>query len=75
MEKSGFDCEMLWNEFFAEYDEQGNQTLRKGDFLYCNKEKAAFPYIDLQTRRWQILYVHKSGLVSEVVLSISLTGP
>ncbi len=73
MEKSGFICEMRWNEFFAEYDEQGIQTTRKGDFLYCDKEKATFPWIC--TTRWQIAIVHKNRVVTEALVSIGEICP
>ena len=77
MEKSGFKCEMKWNGSFAYYDDKGNQqATRNGeDYLYCDKEKSAFPFILLQTRRWQIAIVHKNGVVTEAVVAISLTGP
>jgi hypothetical protein len=83
MQKSGFECEIIWNRSFGDYDEQGNPTPppralpqiegKRVDFLYCDKEKAAFPYIF--TRRWQIAIVHKNGAVTEVRVAISLTGP
>ena len=108
MQKSGFECEMVWNKTFGDYDEQGNPTpppralpqiggifgdptplselsllihslvshfAKQVDFLYCDKEKAAFPYILGVTRRWQIAIVHKNGVVTEVRVAISLTGP
>lgn len=85
MEKSGFECEMVWNKSFGDYDEQGNPIPpplalpqiggKRVDFLFCDKEKAAFPYIFPVTRRWQIAIVHKHGIVTEIRVAISLTGP
>lgn len=75
MEKSGFDCEMMWNESFAEYDDEGNwRPSRSGeDFLHCDREKTVFPWIC--SRRWQIAIVHKDRLVKEVFVAISETCP
>jgi hypothetical protein len=74
MVKSGFKCEMLLNKSFAEMDYDEHQTTREGiDFLYCDKEKAAFPYgCD---RRWQIAIVHKNAVVTEQLISIGLICP
>src|SRR6266404_5423637 len=72
MKKNGFKCEMMWNDSFAGEDDKGNRVTREGmDFLYCDKEKMAFPLI---LRRWQIAIIHKNGVVSEVSVSIHLTG-
>lgn len=74
MGKSGFVCEMMCKESFADYDEWGNRTTRKGDFLHCDKEKRAFPYIFFISRRWQIVMIYENRVVTRVLVSISLTG-
>ena len=69
MKKSGFKCQLMWNESFA--SDGAGKIPRKGDLLYCDKEKSAFLVFD---RRWQIAIVHKNGVVSEMFVSIGLTG-
>jgi hypothetical protein len=73
LKNSGFGCSMLWNESFIDQDSKGNPIWRAGvDFLYCDKEKAVFPYINLQTRSWRIRVVHKNSLVSELAVWVVL---
>ena len=70
MKKSSFECKMMWDELFAS-DCQGADS-QKGDFLYCDRTKFAFPFFE---RRWQILIFHVNGLVTDVLVCIGLTGP
>jgi hypothetical protein len=70
MSKSGFNCGMRQNELFAAGCE--GPATRNGDFLYCDRVKFAFPFLE---RRWQILIFHVNGLVTDVLVCIGLTGP
>lgn len=72
MEANGFKCEMRERESLADKDQDGRiVTHRYLDFLSCGKEK---PTWWLTERRWQVLLVHEGGIVSEIVVAISLTG-
>jgi hypothetical protein len=70
MKMSSFKCELMRDELFAS-DCEGTDS-RKGDFLYCDRVKFAFPFFE---RRWQILIFHANGLVTDVLVCIGLTGP
>ena len=73
MQANGFNCKMTKHEAFEENDPirgtQGNHV--PTDFLYCDQSALAGLFI---WRRWQVAIVDKHGKVSDVYVSISLTG-
>ena len=73
MESEGFSCTKLHNTKFAEdRPERGPQLVHpKADILWCDSGERGF----LVTKRWQVSFVDSEGLVSNVAVSVGLTGP
>lgn len=75
MEENGFSCESWVNHIFSVQLEDDPTTYvqhEKADFLSCNKSRTRVPPV---TAEWYIAFVHKDGIISEVVVNFGLTGP
>ena len=69
MEAKGFQCMMRHNSKFAD----DGVTQPAADFLYCDSgEQTVGPLI---TKRWQVGFVDKGGVVQSIVVGVGLTGP
>jgi len=75
MESEGFNCSMLYKTSFSEDQPAGPQISHPpANVLWCDSGEHITSAL-LISKRWQVNFVEKDGLVSFVAVGVGLTGP
>ena len=69
MQSKGFQCQMSYNQRFAD----DGVAQPAADFLYCDSGEQTVGL--LVTKRWQVAFVDKDGVVQSIAAGVGLTGP
>jgi hypothetical protein len=77
VEAKGFRCQRMYNEPYSEDSEDGGRQQivhPAADVLWCDSGEGPTNAFFI-TKRWQVIFEVKDGLVASVAASVGLTGP
>src|SRR5262249_17403587 len=77
MGAKGFHCQMMYNQRYSEDSERDAQQQivhPAADILWCDSGERATGATVI-TKRWQVIFEVRDGLVASIAASVGLTGP